>query len=151
MKKKIMYGLLSLLVLVVALFLWTATGIAQAVGAQTDISRNGLYYEGEIWLTPSAHQELKGDLDLRNTSLHTSADLVVIPEIKDGKILVRYSFFSSEKYPYLKTAPFPESCELGFTLIPPIGTASYWGIVITTMLFVFKKGQLVKPQDNSEE
>ena len=77
------------------------SGVTKARDAQEEIAKDGYYYEGETYLTPDVYKELQELLAQRDPSIQTRSDLTILPDLQDGKLHVKYSFFSANEYSYL--------------------------------------------------
>ena len=115
--KRLIPFILCFLIIAGGIALWKYSGTDSAVNAQKEVVEQGYFYEGTTWMTPDAYNVLKESLALRDYSLQTSKDLVVLPEIRDGELRVRYHFFTVELYEELnKTKDFPSLYNLGFSM-----------------------------------
>ncbi len=74
------------------------SGVDNAINAQNDVGKSGYYYSGETWLTTEQYNDLKESLAQRDYSIQTGSDLLILPEIQDNKLHIKYSFFSTKDY-----------------------------------------------------
>ena len=130
------------LILAGGMAIWKFMGADTAITAQNEIREKGYYYSGEVWMTPEDYQSLKQSLALRDYSLQTSSDLVILPDVRDGKLSIEYSFFSVENYEGLdRTREFPSKFKFGFNTIPILAP-----ILFFIVLFVFAMSPFMREQ-----
>lgn len=100
--------LFAFLIIAGGVSFWKLSGTDNAVTAQKEVVTSGYYYNGETWMNPNSYDELKQSLALRDPSLQTSSDLDVLPETRDGRLLIKYSFFTTQDFEGLnRTRDFP--------------------------------------------
>lgn len=149
--KRVIRFILAIVVLVGGVALWEYSGAASAITAQNEVRENGFYYNGETWKSPESFQELKQLLAKRDPSLHTSSDLMILPETRGSDLRIKYSFFSVEIYEGLsRTRDFPPAIKTGFAVIPTVGPVLFFLVLIGLAVAVSPWGMKSKKEKPAE-
>jgi hypothetical protein len=91
---------------------------APAVNAQQAIVNHGWEYKGTATLSQSDYNSLKSDLALRDLSLQTSTDLVIVGATSTGELVITYDFYSINNYPNLSRQKPSGSFGTGSSIVP---------------------------------
>jgi hypothetical protein len=150
MKRTILFLILTLAVMVggVEYYQWA---FAPSVNAQQAIVSHGWEYKGTATLSQGDYNNLKSDLSLRDSSLQTPTDLVIIGATSIGELVISYDFYSVNNYPNLNRQKPSSGFGEGSSLVPPL----FFGVLISLVFLLILRGaagvsgsKIDKPYEN---